>query len=86
MHPFMVKAGITGREDLREIVKYLLNGFGDMLMELNDEYPDMRFRVVDTRNSIEENEWLNEIHPTGEGFKKIADCIYNEGIKPAVGG
>jgi hypothetical protein len=49
-------------------------------------YTDMRFRVVDTRNFIEENEWLNEIHPTGEGFKKIADRIYNEGIKPAVGG
>jgi len=84
MHPFLMKSGIADADDQKAIVRHILNKFGDLIDGLGNQYDDDRFKVIDTRNTIEESDWLNEIHPTSEGFRKIANRIYNEGIVPAV--
>ena len=67
-----------------EIIKYLLTTFKNVLKELEEKYENT-FKVVDTQGTItDENQWLNEIHPTSEGFKLISEKIYGEGIVPLI--
>lgn len=59
------------------IVRVMLTYFRDMLREL--EAQTEGFTVVDTQGTLTEgkrSDWLNEIHPSNSGFKKIADRIY----------
>ena len=84
MYPYLKKAGINKQDDQRQIVKHILDQFGNTLTKLSDNYPDSQFSVVDTRGTLVEKDWLNEIHPTSRGFKKIANRIYKEGILPAL--
>ncbi|MHB1084933.1 MAG: hypothetical protein ACYCZA_08840 [Thiobacillus sp.] len=60
----------------------LLDALADTLVELGKELP--AFHVVDTRNTLERadidargnsGDWLNEIHPNGNGYRKIANKL-----------
>lgn len=84
MLPYMEQAGITAQDDQRQIVRYILERFANILIELSADYPNSRFRVVDTRGTLREEEWLNEIHPSPDGFGKIASRIYDKGIMPTI--
>ena len=48
------------------------------LLALQTKYPG-RIIVVDTRNTLDiDKDWLNEIHPTSKGFKKITKKIFDD--------
>ncbi len=61
----------------------LLDALADTLVELGQELP--AFHVVDTRNTLDERadidakgnsgDWLNEIHPNSNGYRKIANKL-----------
>jgi lysophospholipase L1-like esterase len=78
MHPVFAKRKVP--KSLRiEIAGILLDSLADALLELEDELP--AFHVVDTRNSLiqadidakgNSGDWLNEIHPNSDGYRKIA--------------
>lgn len=80
MQPYMEKYGIKDLEIQQRIVKFMLEELARMLGEIEAEYSEY-FKVVNTQGTLEPNEWLNEIHPTPQGFEKIARKIYEEGIK-----
>jgi len=60
------------------IVRILLEAFRDKLLEL-ETTTDNGFFVVDTQGTLRVghgSDWLNEIHPTPSGFKRIGAKIY----------
>ena len=78
MHPVFEKHKVP--KSLRiGVAEILLDALADTLLELGKELP--AFHVVDTRNTLERadidakgnsGDWLNEIHPNGDGYRKIA--------------
>lgn len=65
-----------------KIAERLLDALAEALLELESELP--AFHVVDTRNSLQRaaidakgnsGDWLNEIHPNGDGYRKIAEQL-----------
>lgn len=61
------------------VAAHLLDALAEALLELEAELP--AFHVVDTRNLLQRadidakgnsGDWLNEIHPNGDGYRKIA--------------
>ncbi len=67
-------------EQQKKICKFMINEYADMLCQLSESNIGLTF--VDTRNTINNDEWDNEIHPKESGFGKIAnkikDAIYNK--------
>jgi lysophospholipase L1-like esterase len=64
------------------IAERMLDALADALLELGDELP--AFHVVDTRNLLQRadidsrgnsGDWLNEIHPNSDGYRKIANRL-----------
>jgi lysophospholipase L1-like esterase len=81
MHPVFEKYAVP--KSLRiKIAEHLLDALAEALLELGEELP--AFHVVDTRNTLERadidakgnsGDWLNEIHPNGDGYRKIASKL-----------
>jgi lysophospholipase L1-like esterase len=78
MHPVFEKYNVP--KPLRvKVAEILLDALAEALLELGKELP--AFHVVDTRNTLDRadidakgnsGDWLNEIHPNGDGYRKIA--------------
>jgi hypothetical protein len=81
MHPYLKAADVVDPDDQKAVVHWMLSGFAQMLIELGQQMAP-RLIVVNTQGTLQPDEWLNEIHPTPQGFGKIAQKIYDEGIKP----
>ena len=64
------------------IIEYILTKFGETLVALaSDPAVGNRLVVVKTQGTLRpgsKQDWLNEIHPTPAGFKKIYTKIYQE--------
>ncbi len=73
MKPYLESKGIKKTSDQREIVWFLLDRFSQMLQRI--EQSTDRFYHVRTQGTLKTTEWGDEIHPTKEGFEKIADKI-----------
>jgi lysophospholipase L1-like esterase len=67
------------------ISRYLLDALAETLLKLESSLPHVR--VVDTRNRLKparagakgnSGDWLNEIHPNSDGYKKIAKALQDE--------
>lgn len=79
MWPYLVAKGITDKTIQKEIALYALGAFAEMVNKLvSNPISKGRFIVVETRGTVDADEWENEIHPTSKGFKKVADRIYNK--------
>lgn len=60
-----------------DVIKVFMDTVGDELLSVAARRKG--FVVVDTRGTLAgKKEWLNEIHPTSEGFKKIARKMFIE--------
>lgn len=81
MHPVFEKYQVP--KPLRiKVAEHLVDTLAESLLELGNELP--AFHVVDTRNTLERaaldakgnsGDWLNEIHPNGDGYRKIANKL-----------
>ncbi|MBU1395358.1 MAG: SGNH/GDSL hydrolase family protein [Gammaproteobacteria bacterium] len=81
MHPIFERYQVP--KSLRaKVAEILLDTLAEALLELGKELP--AFHVVDTRNTLERadidakgnsGDWLNEIHPNGDGYRKIANKL-----------
>lgn len=69
--PYLEKKGWHDSSDQRKIIKILIDSFADMLSDLYKN--NKKFIFVDTRNTIPDTEWGDEIHPTNDGFKLVAE-------------
>ncbi len=68
-----------------QIIRHLIDGLAEMQQELAQQYPG-KFIAVNTRNTLGENDWHDELHPTPEGFaqmtQKIIHHLEKEGYFP----
>jgi hypothetical protein len=70
LKPALAAAGVP--EGLqRDCVRYLITAFHDMLTVIASGDPK-HLLVVDSRGTLADKDWANELHPKGDGFKKIA--------------
>jgi lysophospholipase L1-like esterase len=64
----------TQLQQRHDILKIFINAMNDMLKELQIQFQGQVF-YVDLRNTLSRNEWANELHPTNDGFAKLAAKI-----------
>jgi lysophospholipase L1-like esterase len=76
----MQELGITNREDQRAIVHELIDRFTLAIGRLAARYPHVVF--LDTRDTLADNEWTDELHPNPAGFRKVAEK-FDAAIKTA---
>ncbi|MFZ2279786.1 MAG: hypothetical protein WAW39_18460 [Prosthecobacter sp.] len=84
MHPYMVAKSITDPDEQYAIVKHLLSQFAARIAEIAQKSAG-RFVLVNTQGTLparDRNWWVNEIHPSPEGFAQIAKVIFDQGINP----
>lgn len=75
IYPYMLAADITDSSDQIRIIDYMLSAFQDRLLALQQVYP-RRFFVVKTQGTLRPGyDWLNEIHPSPKGFRKLAEKV-----------
>ena len=72
MRPVLVAKGIDPDTEGRELARYLVDELHARLMALAAARP--RFQVVDMRAVLPADDvhWADEIHPSGTGFRKLA--------------
>ncbi len=61
-----------------DVVKIMLEKFGQMLQRLSAVHANVFY--IPTQNSLQPTEqwWANEIHPSPEGFRRLAEVFKNE--------
>lgn len=74
--PYMEQKGITSPDDQNAILKFLIDRFNAMLAELAATRPG--FVHIPTPGTLLPGEWGDELHPTTQGFRKIAEQIKPE--------
>ena len=52
-------------------MRYLIDAFQAMVTDIAAGDPS-HLLIVDSRGTLSDNDWANELHPKGKGFKKIA--------------
>jgi hypothetical protein len=71
LKPALVAAKVPAR--LRHLcIKHLINQLTKTLEELVKQDPQRIF-LVDSRDTLKQGDWANELHPKPAGFKKIAE-------------
>ncbi|TVZ55747.1 hypothetical protein OD91_1012 [Lutibacter sp. Hel_I_33_5] len=81
--PAMGQKGITLKSEQKSVIKHFIDGFNNMLIELDNEYP--KFHHIELRNIFKnDNEWHNEIHLKNSGYRTIAKK-YHEKITELLG-
>jgi len=80
LRPALLDAGV--RPELhRACIRYLLDTFADMLLRVAASDP-AHFHVVDSRKTLLDADWANELHPTPAGFRKLANGPWRETLRP----
>ncbi len=74
LEPMFIKKDITSKRTQRRIVRHVIDEFYAMLKRVEKAYPE-RFAVIDTRGTLKPSDWTDEIHPSHEGFERIAQKI-----------
>jgi hypothetical protein len=54
----------------REVARKIVNDFNAELIDLAGTSP--RFHHIDLRDTLVDKDWINEIHPSESGFRKLA--------------
>lgn len=71
MRPNLERKGIDDPADQEKIVRWLVDRFNEMIAEVAAGAQNIVF--VRTRNTLSEDEWNDELHPTRAGFEKLAE-------------
>ncbi len=71
MKPYMEQNNITSKDEQKNIAKWLIQHFDEMLMDL--ESTTKNFIYIKTAGTLNAEDWGDELHPTSAGFKKIAN-------------
>lgn len=74
LEPMFLEKEIASKRTQRRIVRHVIDEFYAMLVRVEKAYPE-RFTVVDTRGTLSFGDWTDEIHPSHEGFRLIAQKI-----------
>jgi len=74
----MKEAGIPDPEFQRLIVRELIDRFAAAMARLAARYPHVAF--LDNRGAVGVGEWKDELHPSPDGFRKVA-ALFDAAIK-----
>ena len=72
--------GISSRTLQAKIVRVLIDRLNDLLASLSDEFTTVRY--IDCRGACGSNDWYDELHPTDDGFRRVAQKFV-DGIRRA---
>jgi hypothetical protein len=75
MKPYLDGIGITDPDDQKGIARFVIEEFGNMLTDLQQQGTINHFHVIPTAGVLGENDWQNEIHPSPAGFRVIANMF-----------
>ena len=80
--------GLTDPELQRSVLRLLIDATYDMLQRVAGDSASTGVHVVDVRGTLPEvTDWTDEIHPTDEGFGRVADrfreVLRQAGVGPA---
>ncbi|MDX1477932.1 MAG: caspase family protein [Saprospiraceae bacterium] len=67
----MIAAGITDPAHRGLIITYIVDAFNTLMESLAGEHDHVRY--VDHRGTVENYEWMDEIHPNNVGYRKVAN-------------
>ncbi len=70
LRPFLERRNITDPSDQRNVIRWMIDQFNDMLIDLGKANAHMVH--VDCRGTLGPNDWHNELHPSRDGFKAVA--------------
>ena len=78
LEPAFTRKGYKSRNANKIVVVELINRFNAMLTRLAGKPPFSHVRYVDLRQVLSngndyKDDWDNELHPTSDGFKKVAE-------------
>jgi lysophospholipase L1-like esterase len=68
---YMIEAGIKDPAIRDMVIHYLVDTFNNILEGFEQEFDFVHY--VNNRNTVELDEWMDEIHPNNTGYKKVAD-------------
>jgi hypothetical protein len=71
MRPHLESKGITDPADQRQIIHALLERFAAMQRQVVQNHSNVV--LVPTQGTLGKADWHDEIHPTRDGFKRIAE-------------
>jgi hypothetical protein len=75
--PSMGAKNIVDRNKQDDIIKYLVDGFNNVLKSLDSEYD--QFHHIDLRGMFPHDyQWDNEIHLKGDGFEEVAKVYHSK--------
>jgi len=78
--PNFARKGITVRQEQNRIIRQLVDIYNEMLMGLDQAYPN--FHHIDLRGRFgDEAQWHNEIHLTREGFEEVAGLFHERMVQ-----
>lgn len=77
--PALVDAGVPAGLH-QNCVNLLIDSFYNVLTKITKMDPEHLF-VVDSRGTLAQNDWANELHPKGSGFKKIVRTKWTPVLK-----
>jgi hypothetical protein len=81
MRPVLVQRGIDPDTEGRDLARYLVDELHARLKALSASRP--RFEVIDMRAALPADDvhWADEIHPSGTGFRKLAETCWRPVLK-----
>lgn len=77
IRPAFAKKGYTDWKATTPWVSRLLDEYNDLLAGISTSLGS-KFHYVDTRPLVGSNDWANELHPTNQGFEKVARKIHEQ--------
>lgn len=72
--PAFIDAGVPPHL-YQDCVNFLIDAQTDLLSNITAALPGRVF-LVDGRGTLQPDDWANELHPTGSGFKKLVDLAW----------
>lgn len=69
----MSRKGIMDKVLRNDIAKFMMDAFNDMLKDLSNNFTNVYY--LDLRNKVDRNNWKDELHPNGDGFKQVSSIF-----------
>jgi len=82
LRPALLKKGVTDPVESEGTVRNVINRFNAMLKQLSNEHE--RCIYLDLRPIIGRSDWVNELHLTNDGFRRVAN-VFRDAIRAAIG-
>ena len=76
LRPVLTEKNIIEAQEGKDVMKYLIDRFNDMLQEVDDENDN--FHYIDLRRDILDVDWANELHLYGQAYLRVAERFHQK--------